>query len=56
MAITDFFDRGWRARPEGTAFVMDERTFTYREIGELSHRVANALSAAGLQPESKGPC
>ncbi|MEI5521200.1 AMP-binding protein [Streptomyces brasiliscabiei] len=54
MAITDFFDRGWRAQPEGAAFVMDERTFTYREIGELSHRVANALLAAGLQPGVKG--
>lgn len=54
MAITDFFDRGWRAKPEGTAFVADGRTHTYREIGELSCAVAHALLGLGLPADSKG--
>ncbi|MFE3054117.1 AMP-binding protein [Nocardia sp. NPDC059239] len=54
MAITDFFDRGWRAHPEGVAFIAGDRSYTYAEIGELSCRVANALLAQELPPETKG--
>ncbi|WEH12999.1 AMP-binding protein [Streptomyces sp. VNUA24] len=54
MAITDFFDRGWRSAPEAVAFVADDRTFTYREIGELSCRIANALANSGVPRETKG--
>ncbi|MEV5835498.1 AMP-binding protein [Nocardia sp. NPDC052112] len=54
MAITDFFDRGWRGDPEGIAFVAGDREYTYAEIGELSCRVANALLQQGLAPETKG--
>ncbi|KAI3605987.1 Long-chain-fatty-acid--CoA ligase (plasmid) [Cupriavidus necator H850] len=54
MAITDFFDRGWRAAPDRVAFIAEERTFTYKEIGELSCRVGNALLRQGIDREAKG--
>ncbi|MFD4603811.1 class I adenylate-forming enzyme family protein [Streptomyces sp. NPDC058464] len=54
MAVTDFFDRGWRADPDGVAFVAGERSYTYREIGEISCRVANALLERDIPPETKG--
>ena len=53
MAIIDFFDRGWRINPKGTAYVMDDRAFSFTEIGELSCRIANALLAAGFPKETK---
>jgi acyl-CoA synthetase (AMP-forming)/AMP-acid ligase II len=54
MAVTDFFDRGWRANPDGVAFIAGERSFTYQEIGELSCRVANALLERTTGREAKG--
>ena len=54
MAVTDFFDRGWRAHPDRAAFIAGERAFTYTEIGELSCRVGNALLGRGIKPEAKG--
>ena len=54
MAVTDFFDRGWRADPSGVAFIAGDQSFTYQEIGELSCRVANALLQRGFNPETKG--
>ncbi len=53
MAIIDFFDRGWRINPRGTAYIQDERGFSFQEIGELSCRVANGLIAAGFEREAK---
>jgi len=53
-AIIDFFDRGWRINPNGVAYTMDGKEFTYTEIGELSCRIANALIAAGFEKETKG--
>ncbi len=54
MAIIDFFDRGWRVNPQGTAYIQDERHYGFQEVGELSVRIANALLAAGLPQEGKG--
>ncbi|MDE2074843.1 MAG: AMP-binding protein, partial [Alphaproteobacteria bacterium] len=54
MAIIDFFDRGWRLNPDGTAYIQDERRYSFREVGELSCRIANALLAAGFGREAKG--
>ncbi|RQV32349.1 long-chain fatty acid--CoA ligase [Burkholderia cenocepacia] len=53
MAIIDFFDRGWRINPNGIAYVQDERSFSFREIGELSCRIANGLLASGFEKEAK---
>jgi len=54
MAIIDFFDRGWRINPSGTAYIQGERKFSFQEIGELSCRIANALVGAGLDGNTKG--
>jgi len=54
MAIIDFFDRGWRINPQASAYLQDERTFSFEEVGELSCRIANALLAAGFGREAKG--
>jgi acyl-CoA synthetase (AMP-forming)/AMP-acid ligase II len=54
MAIIDFFDRGWRGAPDAAAYVQDERTFSFREVGELSCRIAHALLAEGLERGAKG--
>src|SRR5215510_12171665 len=54
MAIIDFFDRGWRINPHGTAYIQDERSYSFQEIRELSCRVANGLIAAGLPRGAKG--
>ena len=54
MAIIDFFDRGWRINPNAAAYIQDERTFTFNEVGERSCRIANALLAAGFAKETKG--
>ena len=54
MAVSDFFDSGWRANPDGVAFIAGDRSFTYQEIGGLSCRVANSLLGRMLPPETKG--
>lgn len=54
MAVYDFFDRGWRANPDQIAFVAGDDRFTYRKIGELSCRIANALVEQGHPFETKG--
>jgi acyl-CoA synthetase (AMP-forming)/AMP-acid ligase II len=54
MAIIDFFDRGWGMDPRATAYIQDERSFTFKEVGELSCRIANQLLALGLPKETKG--
>ena len=54
MAIIDFFDRGWSINPHGAAYIQDERSYSFNEVGELSCRIANALLATGLPKETKG--
>ncbi len=54
MAIIDFFDRGWRINPSGTAYIQDERRYSFDEVGALSCRIANGLLAAGFPKETKG--
>ena len=44
MAIIDFFDQGWRSNPRGAAYVVDERSYSFTEIGELSCRIAGMSS------------
>ncbi|WP_175964085.1 AMP-binding protein [Burkholderia pyrrocinia] len=53
MAIIDFYDRGWRINPGGIAYIQDERSYTFQEVGELSCRIANGLIAAGFAKEAK---
>jgi acyl-CoA synthetase (AMP-forming)/AMP-acid ligase II len=52
VRITEFFDRGFRQNPDGPAYIMGERQWTYREAYALSCRVAQGLSAV-LEPGAK---
>ena len=54
MAIIDFYDRGWAINPTGTAYIQDDRNYSFNEVGELSCRIANKLLALGLPKETKG--
>jgi acyl-CoA synthetase (AMP-forming)/AMP-acid ligase II len=54
MAIIDFYDRGWGINPDGVAYIQDERSYTFEEVGRLSCRIANRLLGLGLPKETKG--
>jgi acyl-CoA synthetase (AMP-forming)/AMP-acid ligase II len=54
VAITDFFDRGWRAAPDSAAFIAGDRSYTYQELGDLSCQIANTLLERGFAAETKG--
>ncbi|HQR48571.1 MAG TPA: AMP-binding protein, partial [Steroidobacteraceae bacterium] len=54
MAIIDFFDRGWRINPKGAAYIQDDRSYSFDDVGELSCRIANGLLTLGLPKETKG--
>ncbi len=54
MAIIDFFDRGWRMRPQGVAYVQDGAPTTFQQAGELSCQIAHALLREGFEPGAKG--
>ncbi|RIX79599.1 class I adenylate-forming enzyme family protein [Acidovorax cavernicola] len=54
MAIIDFFDRGWGIDPQAPAYVMDDESYSFDDIGTLSCRIANALLAAGMGREKVG--
>lgn len=48
MAIIDFFDRGWRANPEGVAYIQGDTRWRFNEAGALSCQIANRLLAEGF--------
>jgi acyl-CoA synthetase (AMP-forming)/AMP-acid ligase II len=54
MAIIDFFDRGWRINPKGTAYIQGERHWSFDEVGAQSCRIANSLLAQDLGDNPKG--
>ena len=54
MAIIDFFDRGWDMDGTAVAYIQDDRSYSFDEVGQLSCRIANKLIALGLPKESKG--
>lgn len=54
MAIIDFYDRGWGINPDGIAYIQDDRSYTFQEVGELSCRIANRLLTLGLPADTKG--
>ncbi len=53
MRLIDFFDKGVEVDPERPFLIDDEVRRTYRETQALSHRIANALRQAGVQPGTK---
>lgn len=52
MQLIDAFDRGAEASPSATCFVTRDASarWTYREIQDLSHRIASSLIASGIEP------
>jgi acyl-CoA synthetase (AMP-forming)/AMP-acid ligase II len=54
LSIIDFYDRGWGINPTGTAYIQDDRAYTFEEVGKLSCRIANRLLSLGLPKETKG--
>lgn len=54
MAIIDFFDRGWDMDGAAIAYVQDDRTFSFDEVGGLSCRIARKLLSLGLPQGTKG--
>jgi acyl-CoA synthetase (AMP-forming)/AMP-acid ligase II len=54
VAIIDFFDRGWDMAGNAVAYIQDERSYTFDEVGALSCRIANRLIGLGLPKETKG--
>jgi acyl-CoA synthetase (AMP-forming)/AMP-acid ligase II len=53
MLVIDLVDKGVRLYPD-REFVRDDRgVITYREMGRLTKRVAAALVAAGIRPDTK---
>jgi acyl-CoA synthetase (AMP-forming)/AMP-acid ligase II len=54
MAIIDFYDRGWSINPQGIAYIQDDHSYSFAEVGELSCRIAHALLATGLPKATKG--
>lgn len=53
MAITDFFDSGFRKNPDAIAFAMDDETWTFKEAQKISNQVAHGLSELGYSKETK---
>jgi acyl-CoA synthetase (AMP-forming)/AMP-acid ligase II len=47
VRVIEFFDRGWRQRPQATAFISRDGSWTYDEARTHSCRIANRLIAAG---------
>jgi acyl-CoA synthetase (AMP-forming)/AMP-acid ligase II len=51
MLLIDSFDRGAGRNPGGTCFLPadDSEPFSYAQVAALSHRIAAALAAAGIE-------
>src|SRR5919197_729298 len=52
-AALDLIERNLTARPEKTAYIDDQGSYTYAELAERINRCANALTGLGLSMESR---
>ena len=50
MRLIDYFDRGVTRNPHGACLIDGERSLSFTETSELTHRLANGLIAGGMQP------
>lgn len=53
MRVIDFFDKAVLAQPSRVAFVSKTHTYTYREMDELSRRIAQAIVGTGLSAAAR---
>jgi fatty-acyl-CoA synthase len=51
MRAIDYFDKGADANPEQTAVIDGSCSYTYRQMQAITHRIARAMWAGGLQGE-----
>lgn len=54
MNLIDFFDHGARLDPDRPCYIQDDRVHSYREVRELTLRIAAALRSAGFAPGEAG--
>ena len=50
MRLIDYFDRGVSRNQQGVCLIDGERTLTFTETSELTHRLANGLIAHSMKP------
>src|ERR1700759_1332992 len=50
---TDHLDKGASLAPDAPCLVEGDRTLSYRDVQDLSHRVAGALARDGIEPGAK---
>ncbi|UYN94348.1 MAG: AMP-binding protein [Enhydrobacter sp.] len=53
MRLIDYFDRGADLHPDRHCLHDGTRGWTYRDVRETTHRIANGLLAGGLRPGAK---
>ena len=53
LNLIDFFDKGVELGPDRPCLVSSEETRSYGETQRSSYRIANALIAAGVRPETR---
>lgn len=53
VAITDFFDRGWRNSPDAVAYVKGQRTWTFDDAGQLSCQIGHRLLELEVPSQTK---
>lgn len=53
MSLIDYFDRGRNLKGDAIAYEMDGQRWSFDEAYDTSCRVAQALAAAGVAPETK---
>jgi fatty-acyl-CoA synthase len=53
MRAIDYFDKSARAFPDRTAIVEGARNYSYREVLEVTERIARAMWANGLRGEQR---
>jgi len=51
MALVDYLDKGASLGPNEPCLVADERTLSYADVQQLSHRIAGALHRSGLRAD-----
>lgn len=53
VALSSFFDQGWRSNPSGLAFVSSDESWTFDEAGQMTNRIANGLIDIGASKGAK---
>ena len=52
-SLTDYLDKGASLGRDAPCLIEDDRTLSYGDVQDLSHRVASALARDGIRPGAK---